>query len=275
MWLIPILVLPIVIIILACLHWRIAVRPYIQGTIRCFVVHDVVRRLSLRSASEISVEQFGFFIDAAMDSGFRFVPPDVFFSHDNELEILLTFDDGLESFYRLVYPILKERRIPALVFTVNSYAGRSPEWDYHTSGRRHLTEDEVDVMKGSGFVTIGCHSATHPDLTRLNRDRLRAELMRTGSDPPKYLSYPFGRFNGEVIRAAEDAGYARGFASLNGRAFLWDRKYAIPRMPLNRFDNRRTIRRKLRGGRLYWCEVLKARFIGLFAPLTYEWRRRP
>jgi peptidoglycan/xylan/chitin deacetylase (PgdA/CDA1 family) len=275
MWSIAVPALILVTLIATYLHWRIFLRPYISGTIRCFLVHDVVDRLSYRSASEISIDRFRFFVDEALDSGFSFVAPDVFFSQETQREILLTFDDGFDSVYRHVYPILKERQIPALVFTVDSYAGRSPGWDYHTSGRKHLTQDQLSEMRNSGLVTIGSHSATHPDLTKVSQERLRMELTRSGSDSPLYVSYPFGRFSPQVVEVVKAAGFRKGFISLNGRASLWDRQYAVPRMPLNILDNRITMKTKLRGGRLYWCEVFTARLIGFFAPLTYEWRGRP
>ena len=274
-WVIGVPILILAVLVASYLYWRISISPHLSGTIRCFLIHDVVARPSFRSAAEITLDRLRFFIDEAIAAGFEFVRPQAFFSRENRRKILLTFDDGFDSVYKYVYPILREKQIPALIFTVDAFAGRSPAWDYHVSGRRHLTGDQIAEMKGSGLVAFGCHSATHPDLTRLSRSRIRWELTQSKPDSRRYLSYPFGRFNREVIGVARETGFERGFASLNGIAARWDMEYAIPRMPLSIFDTSRTIRTKLRGGRLYWSEVLKARFIGMFAPLTYEWRRRP
>jgi len=275
MWPIAVSAFILTVFILAYLYWIVFLKPHMPGRLRCFLVHDVVAKSSFLSASEISISQFRLFIDEAISSGFRFVAPEVFFSGDDRNEILLTFDDGLDSVYRYVYPILKEKRIPAMIFTVDACAGGSTVWDYHTSGRRHLTHDQIREMTSSGLVTVGSHSATHPDLTRISEERLITELQQPDSDSPRYFSYPFGGFNKAVIRSVRSEGYAAAFCSLNGGPGLWDRRYVIPRIPLNRFDNRFTFRTKLSGGRLYWCEVLKARIIGLFAPLTYEWQGRP
>lgn len=275
MWPIAIPALIFAVFICAYLYWRIILKPHIPRTLRCFLIHDVVARPSFRSASEISIRQFRLFIDETISSGFKFAAPDVFLSRKNRNEIMLTFDDGLDSAYHNVYPILKEKQIPALIFTMDAHAGESPSWDYHDSGRKHLTQEQIGEMRDSGLVTIGSHSATHPDLTRVGEKRLHDELRLSDSDSPRYFSYPFGRFNEAVVKAVESEGYEAAFCSLNGAPKRWDQRHAIPRIPLNRFDNRFTIRTKLSGGELYWCEILKARIIGLFAPLTYDWQGRP
>ncbi len=275
MWPIAISAFILTLCAFAYLYWRILLKPHIPRTLRCFLVHDVVARPSFRSASEISIRQFRLFIDEAIGSGFKFVAPDVFLSRENRNEILLTFDDGLDSVYHIVYPILKEKQIPALVFAIGAYSGESPSWDYRDSGRRHLTQDQIGEMHDSGLITIGSHSATHPDLTRVSEKRLHDELLRSDSDSAQYFSYPFGRFDRAVVRAVESGGYEAAFCSLNGAPMRWNKRHTIPRIPLNRFDNRFTIRTKLSGGKLYWCEILKARIIGLFAPLTYDWQGRP
>jgi peptidoglycan/xylan/chitin deacetylase (PgdA/CDA1 family) len=275
MWPIAISALIFALFICAYLYWRVILKPHIPRTLCCFLIHDVVSRPSYRSASEISIRQFRLFIDEAISSGLRFVAPDALLSRDNRNEIMLTFDDGFDSVYHNVYPILKEKQVPALIFTVGDYSGESPSWDYHNSGRRHLTQDQIGEMQESGLVTIGSHSATHPDLTRVSEKRLHDELRRSNSGSTRCFSYPFGRFNGAVVEAAEREGYDAAFCSLNGAPKRWNQRHAIPRFPLNRFDNRFTIRTKLSGGKLYWCEILKARIIGLFAPLTYDWQGRP
>gem|GEM_PF-1571120 len=275
MWPIAIPALIFAVFICVYLYWRIILKPHIPDRLRCFLIHDVVARPSSRSASEISIRQFRLFIDEAIDSGLEFVAPDVFLSRENRNEIMLTLDDGFDSIYHNVYPILKEKQIPVLIFTVDAHSGESPSWDYHDSGRRHLTQDQIGEMRESGLVTIGCHSATHPDLTRVGEKRLRDELGHSDSDSPRYFSYPFGRYNRAIFKAVESEGYDAAFCSLNGAPKRWSQRYAIPRIPLNIFDNRFTIKTKLTGRRLYWCEILKARIIGLFAPLTYDWQGRP
>ena len=275
MWLIAIPAALLLLFVSAYLYWRFFLRPYLPYPLRCYLIHDVDPKPSFLSVSGISLDLFKLFIQEAKDADMKFVTPERFISHKSRNEILLTFDDGFESMFRHVFPLLKEQNIPALLFIPGSYVGKRPSWDYHVSGRKHLTEDQLDKMEQSGLITIGSHSATHPDLTKVSVDRLAKEVKRSSVDSQRYFSYPFGRFNPTVIDAVEDTGYMGCFCSLNGRPSLWQERNVIPRIPLNRFENRFTFRMKLRQGSLFWCEFVKARIIGIFAPFTYDWRGRP
>ena len=257
------------------LYWRVFLQPHLQIPIRSFAVHDLVERPSLTSASDITVNQFLGFIEEAKAAGLRFVGLDDFLSSTDHRDILLTFDDGLESIYKYAFPILMKNRIPAIVFMLDAYEGKPTSWDYRSSARVHLSAPQIEEMSASGLVTFGNHSATHPDLTRVSRDRLTSEVQTSTDKHRTAFSYPFDRFNEDVISAVKHAGYMSGFCLLSGRPSLWRDDFARPRFPLNRFDNRFTFRIKLRGGKLMWLEVVKSRIIGKFAPFTYDWQGRP
>ncbi|MBU1319180.1 MAG: polysaccharide deacetylase family protein [candidate division Zixibacteria bacterium] len=274
MWLIVILVAILLAFSLAYLYWIVLLKSHMRHPIRCFLIHEVVPRPSLLSASEIAVSKFLTFVDEVQAEGFTFVSPEHFLSSESSSEILLTFDDGFESFYEHVYPILKAKTIPALVFTVRDYTGKDAAWDYRNSGRKHLSPEQIDEMAASRLVFFGSHSASHPDLTRLSEEKLAQEIKAVNLDLFECFSYPFGKFNPDVIAAVKKAGYYRAFCSLNGDPKLWGGRFAIPRIPLNRFDNRFTLRTKIMNGKLLWLEVVKARIIGMFAPFTHDWKGR-
>jgi len=274
MWLIIILAAILLAFSLAYLYWIIFMKSHMKNPLRCFLIHEVVPRPSFLSASEISVSKFKIFLDEVHAAGFTFVSPEHFVSSESSSDILLTFDDGFESFYEHVYPILKAKGIPALVFTVRDYIGKDATWDYRSSCRKHLSPEQIDEMAAGGLVFFGSHSASHPDLTRLSKEQLAQELKALNLDLFECFSYPFGKFNPIVIDAVKKAGYYRAFCSLNGDPKLWGRRFAIPRFPLNRFDNRFTLRIKIMNGKLLWLEAVKARIIGMFAPFTHDWKGR-
>jgi peptidoglycan/xylan/chitin deacetylase (PgdA/CDA1 family) len=274
MWLIAIPVALILTFAIAYAYWRFALRAYVPRPIRCFLVHEVLPHASYSSASEISLEVFRTFIDEVYSAGLQFVTPEVFFESKSPDDILLTFDDGFESVYEHVFPILKEKNIHALVFRVGNHEGRTSDWDYRSSNRKHLSKMEIEEMIASGLVSFGAHTQTHPDLTRITDERLEAELASGSLDLFRCFSFPFGRINRRVKDAVKEAGYYRAFCSLNGDPKLWDKKFAIPRFPLNRFDNRLTLRAKIRGNGLFWLEVVKSRVIGMFSQFTHDWKGR-
>ncbi|HVA85754.1 MAG TPA: polysaccharide deacetylase family protein [Candidatus Saccharimonadales bacterium] len=84
--------------------------------------------------------------------------------------------------------------------------------------------DEIEAAMRAGFVTLGAHTWSHPNLTRADDERLARELTepftwlqeRFGPSMVPFLAYPYGRFDGRVIRAAAAAGYKAAFAIVGG-----------------------------------------------------------
>jgi peptidoglycan/xylan/chitin deacetylase (PgdA/CDA1 family) len=83
-------------------------------------------------------------------------------------------------------------------------------------------------------ISVGSHSWSHPNLTRLTRDELRIEMTRPLAwlreriaNPLPWIAYPYGFFNAAVAHAAAAAGYDAALAVSGG----W-----LPRSPGNRFS---------------------------------------
>src|SRR2546429_1027398 len=87
--------------------------------------------------------------------------------------VVLTFDDGYQSFREYAYPVLKDLRFPATLFVYTDYVG---------SGRNALDWDDLARLDAEGFQVEG-HTKTHGDLRRQPGEsetdharRLRTEL---------------------------------------------------------------------------------------------------
>ncbi|MBC7347004.1 MAG: polysaccharide deacetylase family protein [Clostridia bacterium] len=85
----------------------------------------------------LPLEAVGLFLEG------RYVPP--------SKAVVLTFDDGYASFYQEVYPILRERAIPAAVFLITGDVGR---------GRR-LTWAQIREMERDPGVHIRFYAHAH------------------------------------------------------------------------------------------------------------------
>ncbi len=102
-------------------------------------------------------------------NGYRFISvDDLIAARDGRHElpsksVLLTFDDGFESFYTRVYPVLKALRAPAIFAVTGAWVTGRPG-DFVTYGDRRLPRDffvswdQVREMMASGLVEIASHT---------------------------------------------------------------------------------------------------------------------
>ncbi len=143
--------------------------------------------------------------------------------------VVLTFDDGHQSFHRHALPILAEHGLTAFMFLSTDKIGID---------KHFLNWGEVKELHDAGHV-IGGHGASHRFLDELDQDEARRELQVsreqiescTGT-PCTTMSFPGGRYNAAVLSLAQDLGYRSLFTS-EVRAPLFDRsplligRYAI------------------------------------------------
>ncbi len=153
--------------------------------------------------------------------------------------VLLTFDDGFESFYTRVFPILKVRHIPAVEAIIGSWMARTERPDV-PGYKPVLTWPQVREMQASGLVEIASHTddmhdeidadpqgETHAAVTtrayletlgRYETDAEYAERLRSGmarsvdfiaratGHRPRVMVWPFGEYNDLAVAAAARAG---------------------------------------------------------------------
>ncbi len=221
-------------------------------------------------------------IDALVDAGYSFIDETGFLDvldgtrETAEREVLLTFDDGYRELLDSAIPALEKRGIPALIFLIRGFAGRENGWDLNLPGRRcrHLGWDEVSDLVRRGF-TFGSHSVTHRDLTRLSGEELvhelsdsRNEIERRISCEVRSFSYPFGRTNQRIERAAAGAGYRAAFTLCPDRRATDVERYCLRREGVYVIDTVATLKCRLGRRGLFWFEDLKGRAINAVAVLT-------
>lgn len=85
-----------------------------------------------------------------------------------------------------------------------------------------LDWDELRELSNDG-VTIGSHTRTHPLLTRIPAEQVRAELAGALGDLKRelrtvvpILAYPAGAFDERVVRIVEEEGYLLAFTTVRG-----------------------------------------------------------
>ncbi|MBI2313648.1 MAG: polysaccharide deacetylase family protein [Betaproteobacteria bacterium] len=140
--------------------------------------------------------------------------------------VAITADDGHRSQYTEFFPLVRRHRIPVTLFIYPSAI---------SNASYALTWEQLAEMKASGLVDIQSHTYWHPNF-RKDRRRLAPEaygasvtmqltrsrevLERRLGSPVRYLAWPFGIYDEDLMDRARRAGY--------GAAFTMDRRHAGP-----------------------------------------------
>jgi peptidoglycan/xylan/chitin deacetylase (PgdA/CDA1 family)/GT2 family glycosyltransferase len=195
-------------------------------------------------------ERFRVHLDSLRQAGFRFVSAGEFlnFLHREgglpRRPLLLTFDDGYEELFDVVLPMLKERRIPAIVFAVSGRLGGTNVWDEAIGAPqlRLLDAHRLRQLAQEG-LEIGAHSRTHRALTQVTDEELLEEIKGSISDledaglkSPRMFAYPEGDFDQRVQTATREAGLQAAFTVVAGRVCPDHDPYQIPRIEVMRED---------------------------------------
>lgn len=74
--------------------------------------------------------------------------------------VLLTFDDGLSSFYEIVYPLLKTYRYKAVFAVVGKWIdeGAAPDYGFKDTNPKMASWKQIKEMVNSGWVDIASHT---------------------------------------------------------------------------------------------------------------------
>jgi len=160
--------------------------------------------------------------------------------------VLLTFDDGYQSFYEKAFPLLKAFNYPAVLAIVGSWieVPKSQPVEYEVGKKinreKLMTWDEIKEVQNSGLVEIASHSyalhkgvianpqgniepavTTHqyfPEFERYETDaeysaRIKADLQKNSEllakklgHHPRVMVWPYGATNQPALKIAESLG---------------------------------------------------------------------
>jgi peptidoglycan/xylan/chitin deacetylase (PgdA/CDA1 family) len=191
---------------------------------------DHMKALKDAGYNVISVERYIDFIEGERD-----IPPNA---------VVITFDDGYESFYTEAFPVLKEFGFPAAHFVVVKLTDSPPpnwvphmKWEQmremkeagmsfynHTYDLHHYAAineagDQKPVLANRLYLESERRVETEQEFRqrvkndlKLAEDRFYEEL---GNDR-KMLCFPFGYYNDTTIEIAEELGFRHFFTIKEG-----------------------------------------------------------
>lgn len=138
--------------------------------------------------------------------------------------VLITFDDGDSSFYRLAWPIIQRLELPVLLSPVGKWAEAAQQGQ----NAQYMTLQQIGEVAASGLVEIGNHTYN------MHRDgpNRKGVLRKTGEsmaqyrnalmhdvgkaqalwadvlpEPPAVFTYPFGFLNDSSEAVLKEMGF--------------------------------------------------------------------
>jgi peptidoglycan/xylan/chitin deacetylase (PgdA/CDA1 family) len=176
--------------------------------------------------------------------------------------VVLSFDDGYRDFHEHVLPILVRHQVPAILYLATGLV----EGESHQTSEA-LTWAQLTEATDTGLVTIGAHTHTHVNVSRLTEAAAETEMRRSKEliedrlgQPCTDFAYPFAVTSPEADRAAR-----RLFSSAALDGWRTNRRdhidpYRLGRTPILQSDGSLFFRAKVLG----WldAEALAYRALG-------------
>ena len=184
-------------------------------------------------STNIQMEIFQDQIKIIKNSDYEFYNPNDFVEKFNvpkiKKKILITIDDGFQSFYLEAWPYLKKNKIPFVLFISTEPVGK----------RGYMTWDQIREIESEEFAFIGHHSHTHKYLIDetnkqfvLDIEKANKIFFKELGYIPNLFSYPFGEYS-KFMRDYISKNFKFAFGQHSGVIDINKDKFELPRFPIN------------------------------------------
>ncbi len=185
-------------------------------------------------STNIQMEVFKKHLEIIENEGIKFVHPKNFkeslSQSKKERKILFTVDDGLLSFYKNAWPILKKKQIPFILFVNTREVGTY----------NYMNWDQILELYNSDKVEIGNHSHSHEYLVDESAEQIRKDIQtsidifkkKLGKNS-EFFSYPFGEYSLEFKKIIKELGFKYAFGQHSGVIDETKNLWELPRFPIN------------------------------------------
>tara|TARA_B100000378_G_scaffold51871_1_gene38479 strand:- start:165 stop:1220 length:1056 start_codon:yes stop_codon:yes gene_type:complete len=144
--------------------------------------------------------------------------------------LLLTIDDAFESFYLNAWPVLKNKKIPFILFVNTREVGK----------HGYMTWNQIREINKSNLGTIGNHSHSHEYLVDWEDNKIKSDLetsikifKKELGYSPKIFSYPFGEYSNSLKKIVSDLNFKFAFGQHSGVIDITKDFLELPRFPIN------------------------------------------
>ena len=185
-------------------------------------------------STNIQLDVFKEQLNIIEEEGIKFIHPDNFEKsikeEKSERKILFTVDDGLLSFYENAWPILKEKKIPFILFVNTREVG----------SYNYMNWDQIRELHKNENVEIGNHSHSHEYLVDETSDVIVKDIKKSIKifkenlgENSNFFSYPFGEYSLEFKKIIQELGFKYAFGQHSGVIDETKDLWELPRFPIN------------------------------------------
>jgi len=135
--------------VIALMYHRFEENKYPSTNIRNEIFLEHLKEINNLGIEFITFEKFEKIIKSNIDKNY----------------LLLTIDDAFESFYLNAWPILKNKRIPFVLFVSTREIGKYG----------YMTWKQIKEVVASDLVTVGNHSHTHEYLIDWEDEKINSD----------------------------------------------------------------------------------------------------
>ena len=222
------LILLIVVIIFLGI-FNIYINSTFKSNIPVLAYHDVLENPI--EETDISIDDFEKQMKYLYKHNYKTLSLDEFYDWKKGKKIdgkkvLITFDDGKESFYTKVLPILKKYNCKATIFVIGSAI----------DVEGYLNKDQLLKLKNEKNIDVQSHSYDlHGEVNAQSNDYniYDNDMKKNKINNYKYYAYPFGIQSENYIKALKDNNYKMAFLYSPSK---WSNKnqddYMITRVPI-------------------------------------------
>lgn len=138
--------------------------------------------------------------------------------------IVITADDGHKSVYSDMAPLIKKYKVPVTLFIYPSAI---------SNAKYAMTWDQLRELEATKLFHVESHTYWHPNFKREKKAlssieyeksvhaqlyKSKATLEKKMGHPIKYLAWPFGIYDEDLLLKAKEAGYEMAFSIDNHHA---------------------------------------------------------
>jgi peptidoglycan/xylan/chitin deacetylase (PgdA/CDA1 family) len=142
--------------------------------------------------------------------------------------IVLTFDDGFGSVYRIGLPAMRAYHWPGDLFLLIDHLDQPGDWG--------MTTRQVNLLVHAGWE-LDAHTYTEVDLPALSQTAAwhdihasRLILRRRFHQRVRFFCYPVGAFDPAVVAMVRRAGFVGAVTTVDGIAAPGGNPYTMPRI---------------------------------------------